>query len=220
MMITHIALIWGLFLLFGVIHSLTAGFAPKERLSAVLPARLVEGWYRLLYNVFSGITFSPVLIAVAVLPDRVIYAVPMPWSLLFRLAQLGGVAGLVGALFVTDVFRFAGISQAIAYLSGEPLPLESGPLQVKGMYAVVRHPLYLFSLLAIWPTPTLTLNMLLFNIGATLYFVVGSRIEERRLEKRFGDAYRAYRQQVPWLVPVPRPRRAGGHQSHEPRGVQ
>jgi protein-S-isoprenylcysteine O-methyltransferase Ste14 len=220
MIITNIAVIMGLFLLFGVIHSLTAGFAPKERLSAVLPARLVEGWYRLVYNVFSAITIAPVLIAVVVLPDRAIYTVPMPWSLFFRLAQLAGLAGLVGALFVTDVFRFAGISQAVAYLSGEPLPLETGPLQVKGMYAVVRHPLYLFSLLTIWPTPTMTLNVLLFNIGATLYFVVGSHIEERRLEKRFGDAYRAYRQRVPWLIPLPRPRRAGGRQSHEPRGVQ
>jgi protein-S-isoprenylcysteine O-methyltransferase Ste14 len=220
MMITNVALIMGLFLLFGVIHSLTAGFAPKERLSAVLPARLVEGWYRLLYNVFSAITFTPVLVAVALLPDRVIYAVPMPWSLLFRLAELAGLAGLVGALFVTDVFRFAGISQAVAYLSGEPLPLETGPLQIKGMYAVVRHPLYLFSLLAIWPTPTLTLNVLLFNIGATIYFVVGSRIEERRLEKAFGDVYRDYQRQVPWLIPLPKPRRAGRHRTHEPRGVQ
>jgi protein-S-isoprenylcysteine O-methyltransferase Ste14 len=144
----------------------------------------------------------------------------LPWSLLFRLAQLAGVAGLAGALFVTDVFRFAGISQAIAYLSGEPLPLQSVPLQTKGMYAVVRHPLYLFSLLTIWPMPTLTLNTLLFNSGATLYFVVGSLIEERRLEKVYGDAYRSYRRQVPWPVPIPRLRRTGGHQRHEPSSMQ
>jgi protein-S-isoprenylcysteine O-methyltransferase Ste14 len=219
-MILNIVLISGLFLLFGIVHSLTAGAAPKARLSAVLPARLVEGWYRLLYNLFSAATVAPVLIAVAILPDRVIYAVPLPWSLLFRLAQVAGFVGLVGALFVTDVFRFAGISQVIAFLSGAPLPLPSESLQVKGMYAVVRHPLYLFSLLAIWPTPTMTLNMLLFNSGATLYFVVGSLIEERRLERTYGEAYRAYRRQVPWLVPVPRTRRTGGRRRHEPSGMQ
>jgi protein-S-isoprenylcysteine O-methyltransferase Ste14 len=219
-MILNVVLISGLFLLFGAIHSLTAGVAPKERLSTVFPARLVEGWYRLLYNLFSAITVAPVLIAVAILPDSMIYAVPPPWSLLFRLAQLAGVAGLVGALFVTDVFRFAGISQAVAYLSGAPLPLPTGSLQVKGMYAVVRHPLYLFSLLAIWPTPTLTLNMLIFNSGATLYFVVGSLIEERRLERAHGEAYRAYRRQVPWLLPLPRVRHTGGRQRHEPTGMQ
>jgi protein-S-isoprenylcysteine O-methyltransferase Ste14 len=210
-MLLNVVVISGLFLLFGIIHSLTAGVAPKKRLSVVLPTRLVEGWYRLLYNVFSAITIAPVLIAVATLPDRVVYSVPAPWPLLFRLVQLGGAAGLVGALFVTDVFRFAGISQAVAYLSGESLPLPPERLQVKGMYTVVRHPLYLFSLLAIWPMPTMTLNMLLFNIGATLYFVVGSLIEERRLERTYGEAYRAYQKRVPWLIPVPRFGRAGGH---------
>ena len=69
------------------------------------------------------------------------------------------------------------------------------------MYRYVRHPLYFFSLALIWATPVLTINWLWFNIGATLYFAVGSLVEERRLVRVYGDAYRQYQARVSWLIP-------------------
>jgi protein-S-isoprenylcysteine O-methyltransferase Ste14 len=188
---------------FAVVHSLMAGAGLKARLKPHLGERFVEGWYRLFYNLFAAFTILPTLALLVALPDRVLYRVGMPWALLMLGMQLVGVLGLVGALFVTDVWRFAGVRQAIAYLSGDPLPLPPEPLQRRGMYAVVRHPLYLFSLCAIWPLPVMTLNVLLFNVGATLYFVVGSFIEERRMIRTYGDDYRRYRQRVSWLIPLP-----------------
>ncbi len=195
---------------FALVHSLTAGERPKEMLKSRLDARLVEGWYRLAYNLFSGLTVLPVVILLALLPDRMLYTIPMPWLIASSLGQLAGVMGLIGALFVTDIWRFIGLRQALAYLSGEPLPLPHEPFQMRGMYALVRHPLYFFSLLVLWLTPVMTLNVLVFNVGATLYFLIGSRIEERRLERIYGDAYREYRRRVSGLIPLPRP---GGRRS-------
>jgi protein-S-isoprenylcysteine O-methyltransferase Ste14 len=43
-------------------------------------------------------------------------------------------------------------------------------------------------------------------VASTLYFVFGSRLEERRLAAEFGPAYTAYRQRVPWLLPGLKPR--------------
>jgi len=37
----------------------------------------------------------------------------------------------------------------------------------------------------------------------TLYFIVGSRLEEIRLIHLFGDSYREYRRAVPALFPLP-----------------
>jgi hypothetical protein len=37
----------------------------------------------------------------------------------------------------------------------------------------------------------------------TLYFVLGSRLEERKLLVYHGDVYRRYRRLVPSLVPLP-----------------
>jgi protein-S-isoprenylcysteine O-methyltransferase Ste14 len=37
----------------------------------------------------------------------------------------------------------------------------------------------------------------------TLYFILGSRLEERKLWARFGAAYREYMARVPGLLPLP-----------------
>jgi protein-S-isoprenylcysteine O-methyltransferase Ste14 len=56
----------------------------------------------------------------------------------------------------------------------------------------------------------MTLNVLTFNIGATLYFAIGSWIEERRLARLYGQVYRDYCRRVPW--PLPCPRLDSGHE--------
>ncbi|MGF1504325.1 MAG: methyltransferase family protein, partial [Anaerolineae bacterium] len=91
-----------------------------------------------------------------------------------------------------DLFRFIGIAQALAFLEGKELPLLSEPLNTGGVYRIVRHPLYFFSLLIIWPNPTMTTTLLAFNLAATLYFFIGSRVEEQRLLAMHGEDYAKY----------------------------
>jgi protein-S-isoprenylcysteine O-methyltransferase Ste14 len=38
-------------------------------------------------------------------------------------------------------------------------------------------------------------------VGISLYFVLGSLLEERKLHHIFGASYEAYQRQVPWLIP-------------------
>lgn len=204
MMVRNVAPIWLALLGFALVHSLLAGIGLKSRLQRVMGVRLVEGWYRLAYNVLAVITLLPVLMLMVLLPDQVIYSIRMPWALPVLGVQFLGAGGLLAALLTTDLPRFIGLSQVVAFLSGRPLPLPEQPLQQGGMYGLVRHPLYLFSLLVIWFTPVMTANILAFNIGATLYVLFGSLIEERRLERIYGETYRLYRQRVPWLIPLPR----------------
>jgi protein-S-isoprenylcysteine O-methyltransferase Ste14 len=188
---------------FAAVHSLTAGAAVKYRLQRVFDGRLVEGWYRLAYNLFSGVSIAPVLLLSIALPDQVLYVVALPYLLLLLCIQAIGVLGLLWGVFSFDLWRFVGIRQVLAYTAGEPLPLPEETLQQGGIYGIVRHPLYLFVLLMLWPIPVMTLNILVFNVGATLYLVIGSLIEERRLLDAYGETYRSYRQRVPWLIPWP-----------------
>jgi protein-S-isoprenylcysteine O-methyltransferase Ste14 len=188
---------------FAALHSLTAGSRVKRYLQKVLGDRIVEGWYRLAYNLFSVVTIIPSLVLVALLPDRVLYVIPAPYALLMLCIQAIGMVGFLGGLFSIDLSRFLGTRQVAAYLAGDTLPLPEEPLQEGGVYAIVRHPLYLFALVMLWPLPIMTFNVLVFNVGATLYLGIGSLIEERRLLSAYGKAYHDYCQRVPWLIPWP-----------------
>ena len=109
---------------------------------------------------------------------------------------MAGAAGAAVAVAQTGVFRFVGLTQVLA---GQPE--EGGPLQVRGLYCYVRHPSYFFSLVVIWLTPLMTINLLAVYLLFTLYFYLGSLHEESRLVAEFGAAYEVYRQHVPRLVP-------------------
>lgn len=202
MILKNVLLIGGAMLGFAVVHSLTAGIQPKVVLQRFFDERFIEGWYRLFYNVFSVVTFIPVVALYLLLPDRVLFTAGSPWPIVLIVVRSVGILGLIGALFATDVWRFIGLRQAMAYLNGVKLPLDNEPFQVKGMYALVRHPLYFFSLLFFWAAPSLSYNDLIFNGFVTAYFLIGSLVEENRLERIYGEEYRKYKKQVPWIIPV------------------
>ena len=183
------------FVVWAVVHSLLASMRVKrwarERLGAG-----VDRWYRLAYVAFAVVTVLPTLVMVALLPDRTLYVVPAPWLWVMLGGQVLSLAGILGAVFQAGPSYFLGLSQLFARRSGG-----AGPLQVRGFYCHVRHPLYLFSILFIWLTPALTVNVLVLYVLITLYFIVGSVHEEKRLLAEFGAAYRDYQRQVPWLIP-------------------
>lgn len=80
---------------------------------------------------------------------------------------------------------------------GEPQLLDDG------IYARLRHPRYLSTLLGVvaWSM------MANYGVGYALAVLVIPamwgliRLEERELEERFGEAYREYRKRVPALIP-------------------
>ena len=110
-----------------------------------------------------------------------------------------GVAGLglLAGVLQTGALRFLGLAQITGSADyGGPSKLE-----INGLYRYVRHPLYLFGLLILWLIPLMTWNILAFNLGATLYILVGIQFEERKLLKEFGQAYADYQRRVPMLIP-------------------
>ncbi len=191
-------------LIYGIFHSITASRPVKRAFRNILGERAYHGLYRLAFNVISVITILPILYLVVFHEGDVVWTVDLTWEPLLLLLQGIGVVGFLIALFQTDLIRFAGLSQFIAYLRGEPLPLPDEALKTDGLYGIVRHPLYMFSLLLLWPVSTMTEAYFGFCLGSTLYFIVGSYFEEKRMVRDFGDTYAHYRQRVPWLIPFVR----------------
>ncbi len=190
-----------LMVIYGLLHSLLAGHSMKRFVRILMGERAYLGLYRLLFNAIATITFLPVLWAIAAFPGDMIWEIGEPWNLLLRGLQLLGIIGLLAAFSDIDGSRFLGLRQAAAWWNGDPLPLPPEKLQLWGTYRIVRHPLYLFSLMLIWPTPAMTSAWFGFCFGSTIYMVVGSLLEEQRMMSQFGAAYEDYRKRVPWLLP-------------------
>jgi methanethiol S-methyltransferase len=194
-------------LLFSVIHSLLAGQNIKTAIRTRVGERAYHGFYRLTYNLLAVMTIAPMLWLVVVDAGSQVWSVDHPTlKAMLTSIQLIGTLGVLVSLVQIDIGQFSGLSQAWAFLQEKPLPLPSEPLQTKGLYRLVRHPLYLFSLLTLWPVAQITVTQFLFNLGVTLYFIFGSLVEEQRMLKAFGPAYRQYRAHVPWLIPFLSPR--------------
>lgn len=190
------------FALWAIVHSVTAARPFKRWMRQRLGERTYAGFYRLFYNLFAFVTFLPVLYVLwaHVSPTR-LWAVPFPFNLLFLLVQAVGLVGLLVSLVQTDVFHFIGLRQAARYLSGADDPSPPVAFVRSGTYALVRHPLYLFSLLFLWFAPVMTLNSFLFDVIATIYFYLGAMHEEQRLAADFGETYRQYQEEVPAFIP-------------------
>jgi len=153
-------------------------------------------FYRLAYNLFSVLTFLPILWLAAILPDQTLYVIRWPWLGLSLAGQLFAAILLGIGVFQTGILDFTGLS---ALVSTDPP--ESARLTTGGLYRWVRHPLYSAGLLFIWLTPVMTINLLVIYTAATVYIIVGAYYEERKLLREFGTEYARYQASTPMLLP-------------------
>jgi methanethiol S-methyltransferase len=73
-------------------------------------------------------------------------------------------------------------------------------LQQGGAYGLVRHPIYLGWVLAVFGAAHMTGDRLTFAVLTTTYLIIAVPWEERSLEREFGAAYRSYKQRVRWRI--------------------
>ncbi len=157
-------------------------------------------YYRLFFNLFAVLS-----LAVVILYQWSIRSVPVfDWTGYLRVPQ--GVAILLGLLLFVlgarkyDARRFLGLTQVREGVTTAAMT-QSGELDTSGISNVIRHPWYLALLLLIWARP-LDASVIVLNAVFSVYIVVGARLEERKLVREFGQAYRDYRQRVSMLLPV------------------
>lgn len=182
-------------LVYGVVHSALATIGFKSLLRSWLGPG-VDRWYRLAYNAFAILTLLPILALTALLPDRELYVIPAPWSYLALAGQLLALVALAIGLLQTGVYSLLGFEQML-----NPSPDSSPQMVTKGLYRWVRHPLYTAGLAFIWLTSIMTRNLFALNIGLTLYLILGTIYEERKLVREFGEEYTRYQESVPMLIP-------------------
>ena len=179
---------------YGALHSLLASSAVKRWFRNRFGPR-VDRVYRLAYNALATITSFPLIALLITRPGILLYRLEPPWSAFAIAGQVTSAMALGIGLLQSDALSLSGLRQ----WSGQHS--EAQPLVVHGPYRWVRHPLSTAGLFLIWLTPVMTSGVLAFNLALTLYVLVGSRLEERRLVAEYGEAYLDYQRRVPGLLP-------------------
>ncbi len=160
---------------------------------------LLHGSYRIIYILFSCISLIPVLWYQYSLPQQLIFS----WHGIWRIPQatllLYALILFYGGKFAYDTDYFLGLSQWRDYrLNQETAHL---PFACQGILRYVRHPWYSGGIALIWGFGPLTDVTLTVRIILTLYFIIGTLLEERKLVRELGEPYRNYCRQVPMLIP-------------------
>ncbi len=181
-------------LLYGALHSALATLWMKQTARRFGPLG-VRG-YRFVYNAFALVSLMPVMALTVLLEDRQLYQIPWPWRALTLAGQLLALLTLLVGLLQTGVWQFLGLRQLLYGVETQP-----PTLVVSGLYRWVRHPLYSAGLAFIWLMPSMSLNLLAFNLGISVYIILGAILEERKLQAEFGREYNDYRRRTAMLVP-------------------
>jgi protein-S-isoprenylcysteine O-methyltransferase Ste14 len=173
----------------------------SETATKLLRRRLGDGYrfYRLFFNAVAVLSFIPLV-------SSSLSAEGPP---LFR--WTGTLLGVRYALLACSALlffaggrhyslkQFLGISQ----LRRRPSAglASGGGIDSTGVLGLVRHPWYTAVLLLLWARDVDAVR-LVANAVLTVYVVVGTRLEERKLVHEFGDTYVRYQERVSMFVPL------------------
>ena len=202
MIVFDIILIVLLFFLFAASHTYLASIKFKSKLVEKIGDKIA--FYRLFYNV-SSLIFFFVFYELSPKPDVVVYDLHYPFDIITFAFQVLSIIGLIWAVKPVSLNSFTGIDQIKKYLHGEYKREnldEKLTLKIEGAFKIVRHPIYLFSILFLAFRPTMSLFYLVMFVCITAYFYVGSIYEERKLVEIFGNEYREYQRTVPRIFPL------------------
>jgi protein-S-isoprenylcysteine O-methyltransferase Ste14 len=108
--------------------------------------------------------------------------------------------------FDYDPLSFFGIRQIFSYgkTKNSNLPVE---LKKSGLLGIVRHPMYLALLMILWCN-VFKMADIVVNTVLTIYIIIGTLLEEKKLVLEFGDTYVKYQSEVPMLIPFTKKKKA------------
>ena len=200
MEIGKVLLAWAAFAAF---HSATISERYERAARRAMGERAFSAYHRLLFTAYSAAALVAVLLYVRSLPDAPLYRIT-GWShILLHGVQAAGAALLLWTPW--DFPEFLGVRQLLRHYRGVAPLEEELRLFTKKAYGLVRHPLYLGCSIILAFRPAQTRNSLASTVAIIAYFYVGTFFEERRMERKFGEAYREYCRRVPRFLPLPRP---------------
>lgn len=176
------------FLVCCLIHSITATFKVKKFFQKI---SFSDQIIRLVYNFISTLTFGFwYYFFIIKIQQNSVFHFDEIWTIIFNTMRILGVLGFLLALRDFSGTEFLGLRKQ-----------NKTAFTTEGMFKLCRHPLYFFSILILIFNPSPTANQLIFSIGCTAYFWIGSYFEEKRMIQEIGEKYLEYKRNTPRFIP-------------------
>jgi len=167
---------------FALHHSAFAREPIKRRLATLVPTRLLRSvyvWVASSLLMLAYVLWQPV--------GGSIYRIGGWPAWVFAIIQLTGIGLIAQSARAIDPLELAGIRNS---------KTSDVELQTRGVYGIVRHPLYFGWVLAVFGAAHMTGDRLTFAVVTTAYLVMAIPWEEHALEREFGQRYQLYKQAV------------------------
>lgn len=74
-------------------------------------------------------------------------------------------------------------------------------MPTRGLFAVIRQPIYVSFALTTWCVPVWTPDQLALALVLTTYCLTAPRLKERRFARRYGAEFTRYRDSTPYIIP-------------------
>ena len=179
------------------LHSALASLVVKRWVAADWPNLMP--YYRLMFNILASLLILPILWLTYHEPEPMLWRWQGIAAWLANGLALAAIFGFWLSLKSYDMQEFIGLRQLQLRVRKVE---DQEHFHLSPFHRFVRHPWYFFGLVLIW-TRDMSVTTLLSSVIITLYFLVGSRLEEKKLLVYHGNIYRRYMSRVPGLIPLP-----------------
>lgn len=186
----YIGILW---LAYYALHSAFASESVKQFFAAHIS--FVAPYYRVIYSFFATVNFILLGWFHIIVPSGPVFDTGM---VLIGMGILFSLAGSI--VFWKSAKRYG---KDFLLVEDYYNPADAGSLYRDGIHQLVRHPLYfgillfLVALVLIFPS----WKNLVFAFVSAAYIYIGASLEERKLARRYGEAYRKYQKEVRMLIP-------------------
>ncbi|OJJ20212.1 hypothetical protein BKI52_17230 [marine bacterium AO1-C] len=187
-----IVLVWASYFF---LHSFLADLKVKAFFYQRFPS--LKKTYRLYYNAFATITLAGATYFHLQQPLHFVFAATL-WSKAIAIGMI-----LVGGWVLRLAFKNYDTQEFMGFKQQQMAQEVHTHLQIKGINAWVRHPIYLSAWLIFLGVfvyqPTFAHLALLAVV--LIYIFIGIYLEEQKLLKAYGQIYKDYKKNVKMLIP-------------------
>jgi protein-S-isoprenylcysteine O-methyltransferase Ste14 len=180
------------------LHSYLISIRFTNMLNRVL--KKYYSFYRLFYVLISIFLLIPLLNFSEQSDNNVIIIYGHYLDILRTVLTYGSLLMFIWAFFIDyDFLLFFGFRQILNFGKTQVQKPSEG-FKKSGLLGIVRHPMYLALIVYLW-CQTFKMADIVVSTVLTIYIIIGTMLEEKKLVLEFGETYIKYQEEVPMLIP-------------------